>query len=147
MINVGIVGGSGYTAGELLRLLLNHTKVTIDFVYSTTNAGKPIAEVHQDLIGETDLLFGDKINTKVDVLFLCLGHGNSKAFIADYEWSTQTKIIDLSNDFRLHVQMLFLKENHLFMDCLNCKKKPSKRVNIWPIQVVLLQRYNWLCCH
>lgn len=106
MIKVGIIGGAGYTAGELIRLLIHHPKVEIDFIYSTSNAGNAIGKVHQDLISE-DLEFSDKINPQVDILFLCLGHGNSKAFLSDNEFSTETKIIDLSNDFRLENDKTF----------------------------------------
>ncbi|TBV24940.1 N-acetyl-gamma-glutamyl-phosphate reductase [Meridianimaribacter sp. CL38] len=106
MIKAGIIGGAGYTAGELIRLLINHPVVNIDFVYSTSNAGNTIGKVHQDLIGE-DLEFSNKINPKVDVLFLCLGHGNSKAFLTGNKFSTETKIIDLSNDFRLENDKTF----------------------------------------
>ena len=107
MIEVGIIGGAGYTAGELIRLLLNHKKVNIDFVYSTSNAGNKVYKVHQDLVGTTELSFTSKINKEVDVLFLCLGHGNSKKFLQENSFSESTKIIDLSNDFRL-------KENQQF---------------------------------
>ena len=99
-IQAGIIGGAGYTAGELIRILINHPKVTINFVYSTSNSGNTISKVHQDLIGE-DLMFSNEINPEVDVLFLCLGHGNSKTFLQEHKFSTSTKIIDLSNDFRL----------------------------------------------
>lgn len=100
MIQVGIVGGAGYTAGELLRLLVNHSKVVINFVYSTSNAGNLVYDVHQDLLG-LDLRFVNFLNPEVDVLFLCLGHGNSKQFLKENTFSKKTKIIDLSNDFRL----------------------------------------------
>ena len=101
MIKAGIIGGAGYTAGELIRILINHPKVAIDFVFSTSNAGNHIADVHQDLEGEIALKFTDKIDPEVDVVFLCLGHGNSKAFLQKHTFSDQTKVIDLSNDFRL----------------------------------------------
>ena len=107
MIEVGIIGGAGYTAGELIRLLLNHKKVNINFVYSTSNAGNKVYKVHQDLVGTTELSFTSKINKEVDVLFLCLGHGNSKKFLQENSFSESTKTIDLSNDFRL-------KENQQF---------------------------------
>ena len=107
MIKVGIVGGAGYTAGELIRLLVNHSKVALDFVYSTSNAGNDIYAVHQDLLGALELKFTDKVNKNVDVLFLCLGHGNSKQFLAQHEFSKHTKIIDLSNDFRLKNDAVF----------------------------------------
>ena len=101
MIKTGIIGGAGYTAGELIRLVLHHPKTVLDFVYSTSNAGNSIHQVHRDLIGETDEVFTQKINPEVDVLFLCLGHGNSTAFLKEHQFSKKTKIIDLSNDFRL----------------------------------------------
>lgn len=101
MINIGIIGGSGYTAGELLRLLHHHPQATIDFVYSTTNAGKPISSVHQDLLGDTDLNFTNTVNPNVNVVFLCLGHGKSKAFLTENKFANHTRIIDLGNDFRL----------------------------------------------
>jgi N-acetyl-gamma-glutamyl-phosphate reductase len=101
MIEVGIIGGAGYTAGELIRILLNHPKTAINFVHSTSNAGTKISTIHQDLVGSLDMKFTDEINPNVDVLFLCLGHGNSKAFLEKNQISGKTKIIDLSNDFRL----------------------------------------------
>lgn len=107
MIKIGIVGGAGYTAGELIRLLVNHSQVKLDFVYSTSNAGNFIYEVHQDLLGTLDLKFTNEINPDVDVLFLCLGHGNSTAFLENNSFSKNTKIIDLSNDFRLKLEAVF----------------------------------------
>ncbi|CAL2083939.1 N-acetyl-gamma-glutamyl-phosphate reductase [Tenacibaculum sp. 190524A05c] len=101
MIKVGIIGGAGYTAGELIRLLIHHKEVEIDFVFSTSNAGNKISHIHQDLVGTTDQKFTDSVNTQVDVVFLCLGHGNSGKFLAQHEFSNNTKIIDLSNEFRL----------------------------------------------
>lgn len=101
MIQVGIIGGAGYTAGELIRLLLNHPKANINFIYSTSNAGNKVYQVHQDLIGTTELEFSNTINSEIDLLFLCLGHGNSTAFLEKNTFSDTTKIIDLSNDFRL----------------------------------------------
>ncbi len=101
MIKAGIIGGSGYTGGELIRILLNHSQVEIDFVFSTTRAGKAISSAHPDLLGTTDLNFTGDVNLNVDVVFLCLGHGNSTKFLNENQFSTNTKIIDLSNDFRL----------------------------------------------
>ncbi len=101
MIKAGIIGGAGYTAGELIRILLNHSYVEIDFVYSTSNAGNPLSYVHQDLLGSTDIIFSDILNTAIDVIFLCLGHGNSKSFLEKNKFEESTVIIDLSNDFRL----------------------------------------------
>ncbi len=101
MLEVGIIGGAGFTAGELIRLLLNHPETNINFVYSTSNAGNKLYKVHQDLIGSTEISFTSEINADVDVLFLCLGHGNSTSFLQKNSFSDDTKIIDLSNDFRL----------------------------------------------
>ena len=101
MIKAGIIGGAGYTGGELIRLLLQHAKVVLQFVHSRSNAGKLLSDVHQDLLGETDLEFTDNLSQEVDVLFLCLGHGESKTFLQKNTVSQTTKIIDLSNDFRL----------------------------------------------
>lgn len=101
MINVGIIGGSGYTAGELIRILMFHPNAKLDFVYSTTNAGKPLSVAHHDLLGDIEMNFTDVINPDVDVLFLCLGHGKSISFLENNKFSDSTKIIDLGNDFRL----------------------------------------------
>ena len=99
-IKAGIIGGAGYTGGETLRLLLNHPEVELLFVHSRSNAGKPLHALHSDLLGETDLLFTDTIQ-KADVLFLCLGHGESKIFLQKNTIPSNTKLIDLSQDFRL----------------------------------------------
>ncbi|OYX81990.1 MAG: N-acetyl-gamma-glutamyl-phosphate reductase [Flavobacteriales bacterium 32-34-25] len=101
MIKVGIIGGSGYTAGELIRILMFHPNAQLDFVYSTTNAGKPLSVAHHDLLGDIEMNFTDVINPDVDVLFLCLGHGKSISFLENNKFSDNTKIIDLGNDFRL----------------------------------------------
>ena len=107
MLEIGIIGGAGYTAGELIRLLLNHPEANINFVYSTSNAGNKLHKVHKDLIGSTEISFTSQINTKVDTLFLCLGHGNSTTFLENNNFSKNTKIIDLSNDFRLFADKKF----------------------------------------
>lgn len=107
MIKVGIIGGAGYTAGELIRLLIHHEKVTIDFVFSTSNSANKIYAVHQDLVGALEQEFTNTINPNVDVVFLCLGHGNSKLFLEENNFSQNTKIIDLSNDFRLKPNQIF----------------------------------------
>ena len=101
MITIGIVGGSGYTAGELIRILMFHPNATLDFVYSTTNAGKPLSVAHHDLLGDIAMNFTDTINPNVNVVFLCLGHGKSKTFLEQNQFAIHTKIIDLGNDFRL----------------------------------------------
>lgn len=114
MIQVGIIGGAGYTAGELIRLLLVHSKTEINFVYSTSSAGKKLSTIHQDLVGSTEQLFTDTITTDVDVVFLCLGHGNSKLFLENNTFSKATKIIDLSNDFRLTPDAVFQNKQFVY---------------------------------
>src|SRR5438132_1686018 len=100
-LKVGIAGGAGYTGGELLRLLINHPGVIISFVHSKSNAGNPLGQVHSDLEGESDLLFTDELNDDIDVLFLCVGHGEAKKFLEQHSFSRKIKIIDLSQDFRI----------------------------------------------
>lgn len=100
-IRAGIIGGAGYTGGETIRLLMNHPTVRIKYVHSRSNAGKFLHEIHSDLIGDTDLKFTDALNKVVDVVFLCLGHGESKKFLQENEFKHYVKIIDLSQDFRL----------------------------------------------
>jgi N-acetyl-gamma-glutamyl-phosphate reductase len=100
-IKAGIIGGAGFTGGETIRLLLNHPQIELVFVHSRSNAGKPLHAVHVDLIGESSLAFSDSYSEKVDVIFLCLGHGESKKFLAGQTFDNATRIIDLSQDFRL----------------------------------------------
>jgi N-acetyl-gamma-glutamyl-phosphate reductase len=100
-IKVGIIGGAGYTGGELIRLLIHHPGVSVSFIHSRSNAGKPVHSVHQDLLGDTELKFSGDLNDDVDVIFLCLGHGESKKFLTENKISDKIKIIDLANDFRL----------------------------------------------
>ncbi|MEO0040686.1 MAG: hypothetical protein RL329_134 [Bacteroidota bacterium] len=102
MIKVGIIGGAGYTAGELLRLLIHHPAVEIGFVHSKSNAGALLSDIHSDLVGETYKIFSDKMPFEtVDVLFLCIGHGEAKGFIENNSFPKTLKIIDLSQDFRV----------------------------------------------
>ena len=107
MINIGIIGGSGYTAGELIRILMYHPNVNIDFVYSTTNSGKPLSVAHHDLMGDIEMNFTDVVNPNVNVVFLCLGHGKSISFLEENKFASHTKIIDLGNDFRLTKDAVF----------------------------------------
>jgi len=100
-VKVGIIGGAGYTGGETIRLLLNHPHAELVFVHSRSNAGNPIHSVHSDLRGDTLLNFSDTFIQPVDVLFLCLGHGESRKFLQENPIDLKTKIIDLSQDFRL----------------------------------------------
>jgi N-acetyl-gamma-glutamyl-phosphate reductase len=102
MIHVGIVGGAGYTAGELIRILLNHPETDLTFVNSSSNAGNRITDVHEGLYGETDMTFTDEyLFDDVDVVFFCLGHGKSAEFLAEHDIPAEVKIIDLAQDFRL----------------------------------------------
>jgi len=100
-IKAGIVGGAGYTGGELIRILLNHPAAEIVFVRSKSNAGNYLYSVHQDLLGETDMKFSAEMSAGIDVLFLCVGHGEAKQFLQKNEIAPSIKIIDLSQDFRL----------------------------------------------
>lgn len=104
MIKVAIVGGAGYTAGELIRLLLHHPEAELAAVVSSSNAGKHVYDVHQDLLGSCDITFDDRLDKSVDVLFLCQGHGKSLDYINHNVLGSETKIIDLSQDFR-HKQL------------------------------------------
>lgn len=110
-IKAGIIGGAGYTGGELIRLLINHPSVALLCIHSRSNAGEPVYKVHQDLAGETNLLFTDDLSPvttgAVDVLFLCLGHGESKKFLSENPVPETVKVIDLANDFRLRKDAAF----------------------------------------
>ena len=102
MIRVGILGAAGYTGGELIRLLLNHPEAEIVFANSESNAGNLVSDVHEGLIGETDLKFSDEMPfDKVDVVFFCFGHGKSEAFLKEHTIPEHVKIIDLAQDFRI----------------------------------------------
>jgi N-acetyl-gamma-glutamyl-phosphate reductase len=112
-IKVGIVGGAGYTGGELIRLLIHHPYVAVSFIHSRSNAGNLVSSVHQDLIGETDLKFAADLSDDIDVLFLCVGHGEAKKFLEANKINDKIKIIDLSQDFRLSKSSKF--ENKEFV--------------------------------
>ncbi len=111
MIRAGIIGGAGYTAGELLRILVHHPEVDLIFVQSESQAGKSLTSIHTDLLGDTNLSFSSTINEDVDTIFVCSGHGKSKEILDTYSLQPTTKIIDLSNDFRL-------KENNSYAERL-----------------------------
>jgi N-acetyl-gamma-glutamyl-phosphate reductase len=100
-ISVGIAGGAGYTGGEAIRILLRHPHAEIAFVQSRSQAGKKISASHPDLVGDTNLTFTESMDTAVDVLFLCLSHGESKKLLQEKQFAEATRIIDLGNDFRL----------------------------------------------
>ncbi len=101
MIRAGIIGGAGYTAGELIRLLVNHPRAEIGFVHSTSNAGNRVADVHGGLEGDTELRFCDAYDLgEVDVLFLCSAHGESRKWLASHDLPQELRIVDLAQDFR-----------------------------------------------
>ena len=114
MKKIGILGGSGFTGGELIRVLLNHPKLKIKFIYSLSQNGKNVYEIHPDLLGKTDIIFSDQISTDIDVLFLCLGHGKSRIFLDKYNFKSDTIIIDLSSDFRLTNNNKYKSRNFLY---------------------------------
>jgi N-acetyl-gamma-glutamyl-phosphate reductase len=105
-IKVGIIGGAGYTGGELIRLLIHHPYISISFIHSRSNTNKRVSSVHLDLIGDTDLVFSDGLSSLsqggIDVLFLCVGHGEARKFLEETNVDDTIKVIDLSQDFRLH---------------------------------------------
>ncbi|WP_375417000.1 N-acetyl-gamma-glutamyl-phosphate reductase [uncultured Hymenobacter sp.] len=113
-IKVGIVGGAGFTAGELIRLLLPHPAAEITAVVSSSNAGAPVASVHDDLLGDTDLQFQSELSGDENVVFLCLGHGNSKTFLESTNLPLTTNVIDLSNDFRLAADRDFIGRQFIY---------------------------------
>jgi N-acetyl-gamma-glutamyl-phosphate reductase len=116
MIKVGIVGGAGYTAGELIRILLWHPQAELTCIQSSSHANEYITKVHHDLLGETELKFSEKIDTYVDVVFMCGGHGKSRPYLKENPLPQTTKIIDLSADFRIaapdHSFVYGLPEKH-----------------------------------
>ena len=114
MKKVGIIGGSGYTGGELIRLVLHHPALALDFVYSTTRPGTPLHHTHADLLGAGAPNFTSDINPEVDVVFLCVGHGKSIAFLDQNQFSEKTILIDLSNDFRLSADAQYQKNNFVY---------------------------------
>ncbi|MDO5460439.1 MAG: N-acetyl-gamma-glutamyl-phosphate reductase [Bacteroidales bacterium] len=105
MIRVGIIGGAGYTAGELIRLLLCHPEVDIKFIHSSSNAGNRITDVHAGMLGETDLVFTDEMPfEEIDLLFFCTAHGDTRKFMESHQLPDELKIIDLSMDYRIKGQ-------------------------------------------
>lgn len=100
-IKVGVIGGAGYTGGELIRILLNHPDIELAYVHSKSHAGKKISSVHKDLLLETGMDFAGEVSTDIDVLFLCVAHGNSSVFLQENDIPPQVRVISLSQDFRL----------------------------------------------
>lgn len=113
-IKAGIIGGAGYTGGELIRLLIHHPDVTVSFIHSRSHAGQAVHTVHQDLLGETDLSFTGKMEEDIDVLFLCLGHGESRKFLTGNKVADKIRVIDLTNDFRLKKSSLIGKRKFVY---------------------------------
>ena len=105
-IKIGIAGGAGYTGGELIRILLHHPHADIAFVNSKSNAGNLLSDVHTDLLGETEMKFSSSLSDKIEVLFLCMGHGESEKFLSENKIAGKIKIIDLSQDFRIGSKQL-----------------------------------------
>ena len=122
-IRVAIAGGTGYTGGELFRILLNHPQVEIVAATTTSSAGTPVASVHRDLLGETDLCFSTELNDP-DVIFLCLGHGISRQFVDSHDISPDCRIIDLGNDFRLDGD--YAGRNFVYGLCESAREDVSK---------------------
>jgi len=113
-IRTGIIGGAGYTGGELIRLLVNHSLVDLIFVHSKSHAGKSVHAIHHDLMGETDIQFSAETNDDIDVLFLCVGHGDSKKFLQENKIPKHVKIISLSEDFRLKANSVFQNRDFVY---------------------------------
>lgn len=113
-VRVGIIGSAGYTGGELIRLLINHPNAEIVFAHSGSNAGKSIASVHNDLFGDTDLVFSGILSDDIDVMFLCVGHGNARVFLENNTIADHIKIIDLSQDFRLGAHSVFQNRRFVY---------------------------------
>ena len=117
-IKVGIIGGAGYTGGELIRLLINHPQVSISFIHSRSSAGKPVHSIHNDLVGESDLEFTDDnalLNDGgIDALFLCVGHGEAKKFLEQTNIDDTIRVIDLSQDFRLHQKSIIANRQFVY---------------------------------
>ena len=113
-IRVGIIGGAGYTGGELIRLLIHHPYVSISFINSRSNAGKPVHAVHQDLLGDSKMQFTSELSNDIDVLFLCVGHGEARKFLEENEIDEKVKVIDLSQDFRLHPSSKFQNRQFVY---------------------------------
>ncbi len=127
-IKAGIIGGAGYTGGEMIRLLINHPSVELTFVHSKSNAGKDLHAVHQDLIGESDLQFSETTNDEIDVLFLCVGHGDSRKYMEENEVPGHVKVVSLSDDFR-HKKNSTLQDRTFIYGLPEIHKEDIKKAN------------------
>ncbi|WP_282638005.1 N-acetyl-gamma-glutamyl-phosphate reductase [Sphingobacterium thalpophilum] len=114
MIRVGIVGSAGYTGGELLRVLIYHPEVEIVFANSASNAGNKVYAVHNDLFGDTELTFSADFHSDIDVLFLCVGHGDARKFLEANPVTDTVKIIDLSQDYRLRANTAYGEKQFIY---------------------------------
>lgn len=113
-IKVGIIGSAGYTGGELLRVLIYHPQVEIVFAHSGSNAGNKVYEVHNDLFGDTELSFSSEISSDIQLLFLCVGHGDARKFLEEHTIDSSIKIIDLSQDYRLKAHTAYQGEDFVY---------------------------------
>jgi N-acetyl-gamma-glutamyl-phosphate reductase len=113
-IKAGIIGGAGYTGGEMLRILIHHPNVEIVFVHSKSNAGNHVYDVHTDLFGDTDLTFAAELAYNIDVLFLCVGHGDARKFLEANQIPDHIRVIDLSQDFRLSQNATIGNKNFVY---------------------------------
>lgn len=113
-IKVGIVGSAGYTGGELLRVLIHHPNVEIVYANSASNAGKRVYEVHNDLFGDTELIFSSDFHSEIDILFLCVGHGDARKFLDTNIVESDVKIIDLSQDYRLQESSVYQGKQFIY---------------------------------
>ena len=137
MIKAGIIGGAGYTGGELIRILLNHPDVLISFVQSKSNAGNKISSIHTDLEGDTELVFSKEMDENVDVIFFCTGHGESTALLPALNIPTSIKIIPT----------MYPETDTLCMVSLKSIRLPSPLPMLLPIPDVLPLLYNWPSYH
>ena len=139
-MRVGVIGGAGYTAGELLRLLVNHPAAEIVFVHSDSNAGNALGDVHGGLLGETDLRFTAEYDLgAIDVLFLCSAHGRSREFLAANALPEGLRIVDLAQDFR--------DESEGFVYGLpELNRDRIRAARAWPIPAASPRRSSWRCC-
>ena len=126
-VRVGIIGGAGYTGGEAIRILVNHEGVELVFVHSNSNAGNQLSDVHADLLGDTDMRFTGELDfSGVDVIFLCVGHGDARKFLEATPVPEHVRVIDLSQDFRLAAGSVLGERTFVYgLPEMNREKNPS----------------------